>query len=261
MGTYIPSFSTLKKNNHKFSCIVNFRLFHMHCIKTAISILMYRFCKYYTMYVRLNCICSVYVIYLCPINVLILSDITRSFLNWKIPSLRGPFLAGQWCCRSLKQEWKPWLSWGRFWFVIGIILGYSWSVCWCRSAVHGMPFSQTERSTPQAARPPREAAVQPGWSLNRPSEGCCCSDQSFFQVDAKFHLRWAGSCTPTPPKPPISSSAGNQSPCARAALASGQRALTAAPQFAPLGTAGVQQTKLRGSKPEVRIWWWFHHVL
>lgn len=71
-----------KKNNHTFSCIVNFRLFHMHCIKTAISILMYRFCKYYTMYVRLNCICSVYVIYLCPINVLILSDITRSFLHW-----------------------------------------------------------------------------------------------------------------------------------------------------------------------------------
>lgn len=36
-----------KKNNHMFSCIVNFRLFHIHCIKTAISILMYRFCKYY----------------------------------------------------------------------------------------------------------------------------------------------------------------------------------------------------------------------
>ena len=74
-------FNLKEKNNHKFSCIVNFRLFHMHCIKTAISILMYRFCKYYTMYVRLNCICSVYVIYLCPINVLILSDITRSARN------------------------------------------------------------------------------------------------------------------------------------------------------------------------------------
>lgn len=91
------------KKNHKFSCIVNFRLFHMHCIKTAISILMYRFCKYYAMYVRLNCICSVYVIYLCPINVLILSDITRSFLNCVHVA---PF--GQvGCCCSLKQEWDP----------------------------------------------------------------------------------------------------------------------------------------------------------
>lgn len=168
----------------------------MHCIKTAISILMYRFCKYYTMYVRLNCICSVYVIYLCPINVLILSDITRSFLSWKILSLRGPFLAGQWWCRSLKQEWKPWLSSGRFWFVIGIILCYSWSVYWCSSGVHGMTFSQAELSTLQAAHPPLGAAVQPGWSLNWPPEGCCCSDRSFFQVDAKFRLRWPGSCTP-----------------------------------------------------------------
>lgn len=34
---------------------------------------MYRFLQilYYPMYVRLNCICSVYVIYLYPINVLI----------------------------------------------------------------------------------------------------------------------------------------------------------------------------------------------
>lgn len=40
-------FNFRRKKNHMFSCIVNFRPFHMHCIKTAISILMYRFCKYY----------------------------------------------------------------------------------------------------------------------------------------------------------------------------------------------------------------------
>lgn len=134
MGTYIPSFSTSKKKNHKFSCIVNFRLFHMHCIKTAISILMYRFCKYYTMYVRLNCICSVYVIYLCPINVLILSDTTSSFLNWRSRSSCGPFLAGRWCCCE-----SPEFNSGCFW--LGMILRYSWSVCRCGSAVYGIIFS------------------------------------------------------------------------------------------------------------------------
>lgn len=103
-----------KKDNQKFSCIVNFRLFHMHYIKTAISILMYRFCKYYTMYVRLNCICSVYVIYLCPINVLILSVLNLHF-NWTqplwahvAPSGRSVLLC------SLEQGWEPWIYLGMF---------------------------------------------------------------------------------------------------------------------------------------------------
>lgn len=34
------------------------------------------------LYVIPNCICSVYVIYLCPINVLILSDLSRVLLPW-----------------------------------------------------------------------------------------------------------------------------------------------------------------------------------
>lgn len=34
------------------------------------------------LYVIPNCTCSVYVIYLCPINVLILSDLSRVFLPY-----------------------------------------------------------------------------------------------------------------------------------------------------------------------------------
>lgn len=128
MGTYIPSFSTLKKNNQKFSCIVNFRLFHMHYIKTAISILMYRFCKYYTMYVRLNCICSVYVIYLCPINVLILSVLILYF-NWTQPfGSTWPLLAGQCCCASWSKGGSPEFSSGCFWSVTGVVFVVLWTV-------------------------------------------------------------------------------------------------------------------------------------
>lgn len=110
-----------KKNNQKFSCIVNFRLFHMHYIKTAISILMYRFCKYYTMYVRLNCICSVYVIYLCPINVLILSVLILYF-NWTQPfGSTWPLLAGQCCCAAWSRGGSPQFTSGCFCFVMEVV--------------------------------------------------------------------------------------------------------------------------------------------
>jgi len=49
----------------KFICI--------YIKETAISMLMYRFLQILP-YVRLICICSVYVIYLYPINVLLFSD-------------------------------------------------------------------------------------------------------------------------------------------------------------------------------------------
>lgn len=51
------------------------------------------------LYVIPNCICSVYVIYLCPINVLILSDLSRVFL----PRIGLAFCCC--CCCSFLKTW------------------------------------------------------------------------------------------------------------------------------------------------------------